>query len=128
MKRNRPSNVYLSALVAGLVASSALAAGTLRADEKTPAPSGTPAATQKDKNACGGPNGCGDKKAGDKKGDRKAGPEATDRHACKGQNACKGKGGCKTEKNACRGHNACKGMGGCRTDGKASAQPTAKPA
>ena len=29
MKRNRPSNVYLSALVAGLVASSALAAGTL---------------------------------------------------------------------------------------------------
>lgn len=123
MKRS-PSNVYLSALVAGLVASSALAAGTLRADEKTPAPSGTPAATRKDKNACGGPNGCGSKKAGDKK----AGPEATDKHACKGQNACKGKGGCKTEKNVCRGHNACKGMGGCRTDGKASAQPTAKPA
>ncbi|MHB8799247.1 MAG: hypothetical protein ACYDBY_12370 [Thermoanaerobaculia bacterium] len=128
MKKNRPSNVYLSALVAGLVASSALAAGTLRADEKGATPSGTPAASQKDKNACGGPNGCGGKKAGNKAGDKKAGPSATDRHACKGQNACKGKGGCKTEKNACRGHNACKGMGGCRTDGKASTQPTAKPA
>lgn len=124
MKRNRPSNAYLSAVVAGLVAASALGAGSLRADEKAPAPAGTPSAAQKDRNACGGPNGCGGKKAGDKK----AGPESTDRHACKGQNACKGKGGCKTDKNACRGHNACKGQGGCRTDGKAAPAPTAKPA
>lgn len=38
-----------------------------------------------------------------------------DKHACKGLNACKGKGGCKTESNACKGLNACKGKGGCRT-------------
>jgi hypothetical protein len=124
MKRNRPSNAYLNAVAASLVAGAVLAAGPLRGDEKTPSPAGAPAASQKDRNACGGPNGCGGKKAGEKP----AGPEATDRHACKGQNACKGKGGCKTEKNACKGHNACKGQGGCRTDGKASAAPTAKPA
>jgi hypothetical protein len=39
------------------------------------------------------------------------------KHACKGQNACKGLGGCKTDKNACKGQNSCKGQGGCRTDG-----------
>jgi hypothetical protein len=122
MKKNRPSNAYLSAVVAGLIAGTSLA-GSALAQEKA-APSNTPAATQKDKNACGGPNGCGSKKAGDKK----AGPAATDRHACKGQNACKGKGGCKTDKNACKGHNACKGMGGCATDGKAHPQTTQKPA
>ncbi len=122
MKKNRPSAAYLSAVVAGLIAGASFAGGALAQD--TAAPSKTPAAAQKDKNACSGPNGCGSKKAGDKN----ATPEATDRHACKGQNACKGKGGCKTEKNACRGHNACKGMGGCATDGKAHAMPTQKPA
>jgi hypothetical protein len=30
---------------------------------------------------------------------------------CKGINACKGHGGCKTEKNACKGQNGCKGEG-----------------
>lgn len=40
-----------------------------------------------------------------------------EKHACKGQNSCKGNGGCKTEKNACKGQNECKGHGGCRTDG-----------
>jgi len=39
------------------------------------------------------------------------------KHACKGQNTCKGLGGCKTDKHACKGQNACKGQGGCRTDG-----------
>ena len=117
MKKNRPSAAYLSAVVAGLIAGSSFASGAL-AEDKTPAPT-TPTATQKDKNSCSGPNGCGSKKAG---------PEATDKHACKGQNACKGKGGCKTEKNACKGHNECKGMGGCATDGKAHPQPTQKPA
>ncbi|MBK9089932.1 MAG: hypothetical protein IPL90_13130 [Holophagales bacterium] len=122
MKRNRPSAAYLSAVVAGLIAGSTFAGNALAQDKA--APSNTPAASQKDKNACSGPNGCGSKRTGDKK----AGPEATDKHACKGQNACKGKGGCKTEKNACKGHNDCKGMGGCATDGKAHTMPTQKPA
>lgn len=86
MKKNRPSAAYLSAVVAGLIAGSAFAGGAPAQD--TAAPSKTPAATQKDKNACNGPNGCGSRKAGDKN----ATPEATDRHACKGQNACKGHG------------------------------------
>jgi hypothetical protein len=34
----------------------------------------------------------------------------------KGQNGCKGQGGCKTDKNACKGHgNTCKGNGGRKT-------------
>ncbi len=122
MKMNRPSAAYLSAVVAGLIAGSSFAGNALAQDKA--APSNTPSATQKDKNACGGPNGCGSKKAADKK----AGPEATDKNACKGQNACKGKGGCKTDKNACKGQNACKGMGGCATDGKAHTKPAPKTA
>jgi len=38
-----------------------------------------------------------------------------DKHACKGQNECKGQGGCKTDKNGCKGQNECKGQGGCKT-------------
>jgi hypothetical protein len=30
---------------------------------------------------------------------------------CKGVNACKGKGSCKSESNSCKGKNACKGEG-----------------
>jgi hypothetical protein len=30
---------------------------------------------------------------------------------CKGANACKGKGACKTSENACKGKNGCKGKG-----------------
>ena len=41
----------------------------------------------------------------------------TEKHACKGQNSCKGKGGCKTGDNGCKGKNSCKGKGGCATDG-----------
>jgi hypothetical protein len=122
MKKNRPSNTFLSAAVAGLIAGSTLAAGAAQAQQQGPDPTKTPAATQKEKNSCSGPNGCGSKKSGDKK----AGPADTDKHACKGQNACKGKGGCKTDKNACKGQNACKGMGGCATDGKAHPKPTEK--
>jgi hypothetical protein len=36
-------------------------------------------------------------------------------HACKGMNACKGQGGCKTEAHGCKGMNDCKGQGGCKT-------------
>jgi hypothetical protein len=41
-----------------------------------------------------------------------------EKHACHGQNSCKGKGGCKSSDNGCKGKNSCKGKGGCRTDGK----------
>ena len=46
----------------------------------------------------------------------------TDKHACKGQNSCKGKGGCKTGDNGCKGKNSCKGKGGCATDGSKAPQ------
>lgn len=32
---------------------------------------------------------------------------------CSSKNECKGKGGCKTDKNGCKGKNECKGKGGC---------------
>jgi hypothetical protein len=37
------------------------------------------------------------------------------KHACKGLNDCKGRGGCKTDLNTCRGKNECKGRGGCKS-------------
>ena len=40
-----------------------------------------------------------------------------EKHAGKGQNSCKGKGGCKASDNGCKGKNSCKGKGGCATDG-----------
>jgi hypothetical protein len=40
-----------------------------------------------------------------------------EKHACKGMNSCKGKGGCKSSDNGCKGKNSCKGKGGCATDG-----------
>jgi hypothetical protein len=36
-------------------------------------------------------------------------------HVCRGLNACKGKGACKTAKNACKGKNVCAGQGACAT-------------
>jgi hypothetical protein len=39
---------------------------------------------------------------------------ATDKHDCKGQNSCKGKGGCNTGDMGCKGKNSCKGKGGCK--------------
>lgn len=49
---------------------------------------------------------------------KKATKEKVEKHACKGQNSCKGKGGC----GATKGKNDCKGKGGCRTDGKPMAK------
>jgi len=43
--------------------------------------------------------------------------DKTEKHACKGQTSCKGKGGCKAGDNGCKGKNTCKGKGGCATDG-----------
>jgi hypothetical protein len=40
------------------------------------------------------------------------------KHDCKGLNACKGQGGCKTGDNGCAGKNSCKGKGGCAVPGK----------
>ncbi|HXT41900.1 MAG TPA: hypothetical protein VN887_17965 [Candidatus Angelobacter sp.] len=40
----------------------------------------------------------------------------TTKHDCKGKNACKGQGGCKTGDNGCKGKNSCKGKGGCKTN------------
>jgi hypothetical protein len=41
------------------------------------------------------------------------------KHDCKGQNTCKGMGGCKTGDAGCKGKNTCKGKGGCKTNGTA---------
>ncbi len=43
--------------------------------------------------------------------------DSSDKHSCKGANACKGQGGCKSGDNGCKGKNSCKGKGGCATDG-----------
>jgi hypothetical protein len=45
---------------------------------------------------------------------KKATKTKVEKHACKGQNSCKGKGGCGTTK----GKNDCKGKGECSTDAK----------
>lgn len=122
MKKNRSTNTYLSAAVAGLIAGSSLLATKVQAQDKKPEDAKAPAASAKaDKNSCSGPNGC----AG-KKGDKKADPAKTDKHACKGHNACKGKGGCKSGDNGCAGKNSCKGKGGCAVPSKAEPKPTEK--
>ena len=46
------------------------------------------------------------------------GDEKGDKHACKGLNECKGKGGCKSGDAGCKGKNSCKGKGGCFTTEK----------
>ena len=46
-----------------------------------------------------------------------AADDKVEKHACKGLNSCKGKGGCKSGDNGCKGKNSCKGKGGCATDG-----------
>jgi hypothetical protein len=38
-----------------------------------------------------------------------------EKHGCKGQNSCKGNGGCKSGDAGCKGKNTCKGKGGCST-------------
>ena len=44
----------------------------------------------------------------------KASDTATSKHDCKGMNACKSQGGCKTGDMGCKGKNSCKGKGGCK--------------
>lgn len=50
--------------------------------------------------------------------DKSACCEKGDKHACKGQNSCKGMGGCSSGDNGCKGKNSCKGKGGCSTADK----------
>jgi hypothetical protein len=66
-----------------------------------------------------GPNNAGIKAVSmsDDGGKDKKDKDKTEKHACKGQNSCKGKGGCKASDNGCKGKNSCKGKGGCATDG-----------
>jgi hypothetical protein len=40
---------------------------------------------------------------------------APEKHVCRGFNACKTQGGCKTGDNGCSGKNSCKSKGGCAT-------------
>ena len=46
------------------------------------------------------------------------------KHDCKGQNSCKGTGGCKSGDNGCKGQNSCKGKGGCSTNTKQETPPS----
>jgi len=48
---------------------------------------------------------------------KKADDKKVEKHACKGQNSCKGNGGCSAGDNGCKGKNSCQGKGGCATDG-----------
>ena len=57
--------------------------------------------------------------AGDEKKDKAA--AESDKHVCKGMNACKGQGGCKTGDGSCAGKNSCKGHGGCAVPVKKAA-------
>jgi hypothetical protein len=49
-------------------------------------------------------------------GQHAIGLDAPTPHDCKGQNTCKGTGGCKAGDNGCKGQNSCKGKGGCSTN------------
>lgn len=42
-------------------------------------------------------------------------PAGAAKACCKGQNECKSKGSCKTDKNECKGKNECKNKGGCNS-------------
>lgn len=58
---------------------------------------------------------------------KKSKTDKTEKHGCKGQNSCKGKGGCSASDNGCKGKNDCKGKGGCATDGSKMPEPTPEP-
>ena len=63
---------------------------------------------QKQPDNAAGPAASGDAAAGT------AAPAAKD--CCKGQNSCKGKGGCHVDgKQECKTKNDCKGQGGCKS-------------
>lgn len=59
--------------------------------------------------------------------DKDTDKDKTEKHGCKGQNSCKGKGGCNSSDNGCKGKNSCKGKGGCATDGSKMPDDQPKP-
>jgi hypothetical protein len=64
---------------------------------------GSLAACDKNRQGASAPSGGGEQTAA-----------AGEKACCKGQNECKGKGGCAVEgKHGCAGSNECKGKGGC---------------
>ena len=99
-----------SAALAGLLAGTG---ATIRASNLLPASNSSLKMQDKDK---------------DQKGDKdKKDKDKADKHACSGQNSCKGKGGCKSSDNGCKGKNSCKGKGGCATDGSKMPAEEKKP-
>ncbi len=88
--KNLTKGILAGAALAGLLTGGALRANAAQTGKTTSAKAGV--------------------LADDKKGET---------HDCKGQNSCKGKGGCKSGDNGCAGKNSCKGKGGCgMKDGK----------
>ena len=63
----------------------------------------------------------------DNQNGQKSKKDTTEKHGCKGQNSCKGKGGCSASDNGCKGKNSCQGKGGCATDGSKMHEPTPEP-
>lgn len=85
-------SVLAASAVSGILAGAALAADA----EESLKPSSTRLAEQEKSG-----------KSAPKKGPVKY------KHLCKGNNDCKGKGGCRSGDRGCRGKNTCKGKGGC---------------
>jgi len=103
----RSSEVLLSMAVAGILSGAFAAGCSTKEEAQTPAAAAqkpaNPAATALDKHACKGFNACKGQ-GGCKTGDA----------GCAGKNSCKTKGGCATvAKHGCSGKNDCKGLGGC---------------
>lgn len=100
MRKNTLSAAALGAAIVGILAGSATLAGCSQPDAS---------AQSGEKNACGGPNGCGaDKKPHDK-------------NACGGPNGCNGTekaGEKKGEANACGAHNGCNASEKAKTPAK----------
>lgn len=95
MDAHTSSGRLAAAAIAGLTSGLAACGGGADVKKEGPAPSGTtpgaaatPAMTA-------------------------AGADAKKADCCAGKNECKGKGGCKTDKNDCKFKNECKGQGGC---------------
>ncbi len=88
----------------GAVAAGMVAGSKLFAGDDMKPHAGMKGATKGDKHVCKGQNEC--------KGQGGCASAAA-KHSCKGKNDCKGMGGCKSGDNSCAGKNSCKGKGGC---------------
>jgi hypothetical protein len=94
---------FVTAAISGILLASAVGCASTPAPVVAADGTATAAATE-------GKSGCGGAATG---GEAAA---TIAKHDCKGQNECKGQGGCAVEgKNTCKGQNECKGHGGCKT-------------